>query len=122
MIIVAIVANATRSFGRTSLHTWRDGLMALVGAGLFGWGLHPILVILVAAVFGSVLLHRPPLAPLAEEAAWPTRLPRPLLSLVALTVVGCLLLFFLDRQLFTLAVLMFRLDVLPLGVDLPLCR
>jgi chromate transporter len=65
VIIVAIVANATWSFGRTSLHTWRDGLMALVGAGLFGWGIHPILVILVAAVCGCVLLRRPPLAPLA---------------------------------------------------------
>jgi chromate transporter len=115
VIIVAIVANATWSFGRTSLHTWRDGLMALVGAGLFGWGIHPILVILVAAVCGCVLLRRPPLAPLAEEAAWPTRLPRPLLSLVALTMVGCLFLFFIDRRLFTLAVLMFQLDVFAFG-------
>jgi chromate transporter len=115
VIIVAIVANATRSFGRTSLHTWRDVLIALVGAGLFGWGLHPLLVILVAAVGGGVLLHRPPLAPLAEEAAWPTRLPRPLLSLVALTVVGGFLLFLLDRQLFEMAVLMVRLDVCAFG-------
>jgi chromate transporter len=114
-IIIAIVANATRSLGRASLHTWRDRLIALVGAGLFGWGLHPILVILVAAVCGRVLLRRPTLAPLAEEVAWPTRLPRPLLSIVALTVVGCLLLFLLDRQLFTLAVLMFRLDVFAFG-------
>jgi chromate transporter len=114
-IIIAIVANATRSLGRASLHTWRDGLIALAGAGLFGWGLHPILVILVAAVCGRVLLRRPPLTPLAEEAAWPTRLPRPLFSLVALTVVGCLLLFFFDRRLFTLAVLMFRLDVFAFG-------
>jgi chromate transporter len=114
-IIIAIVANATRSLGRAALHTWRDMLIALAGAGLFGWGLHPILVILVAAVCGRVLLRRPPLAPLAEEAAWPPRLPRPLLSLVALTVVGCLLLFLIDRRLFALAVLMFRLDVFAFG-------
>jgi chromate transporter len=114
VIIVAIVANATRSFGRTSLHTWRDIFIALVGAGLFGWGLHPLLVILVAAVGGGVLLHRPPLAPLAA-AAWPQRLPRALLSLVALTVVGGFLLFLLDRQLFEMAVLMVRLDVLAFG-------
>jgi len=114
-IIIALVANATRSLGRASLHTWQDGLMALAGAGLFGWGLHPMLVILVAAVCGRVLLRRPPLVPLAAEGAWPTRLPRPLLSLVALTVGGCLLLFVLDRRLFALAVLMFRLDVLAFG-------
>jgi len=114
-IIIALVANATRSLGRASLHTWQDGLMALAGAGLFGWGLHPMLVILVAAVCGRVLLRRPPLVPLEEAVAWPTRLPRPLLSLVALTVGGCLLLFVLDRRLFALAVLMFRLDVLAFG-------
>jgi chromate transporter len=115
VIIIAMVANATRSFGRTSLHTWRDIFIALVGAGLFGWGLHPLLVILVAAVCGGVLLRQPPLAPVAEEAAWPPRLPRALLSLVALTVLGCLLLVLLDRQLFTLAVLMVRLDVFAFG-------
>jgi len=114
-IIIALVANATRSLGRASLYTWQDGLMALAGAGLFGWGLHPMLVILVAAVCGRVLLRRPPLVPLEEAVAWPTRLPRPLLSLVALTVGGCLLLFVLDRRLFALAVLMFRLDVLAFG-------
>jgi chromate transporter len=41
VLIVAIVAHATWSFGRTSLHTWRDALIALVGAGLFGWGCIP---------------------------------------------------------------------------------
>jgi chromate transporter len=115
VIIVALVANATRSFGHTSLHTWRDALMALVGAGLFGWGLHPILVILLSAFFGLVLAHRSPLLPLAGEAARPARLPRPLLSLVALTVVGCLFLFLMDSRLLTLVVLMFRLDVFAFG-------
>jgi chromate transporter len=115
VLIIAIVAQATRSLGRTPLHTWRDGLIALVGAGLFGWGLHPILVILVAAVCGGMLLRRPPLAPVAEEAAWPTRLPRPLLRLVVLAVVSGLLLFVLDRRLFALAILMVRLDVFAFG-------
>jgi chromate transporter len=40
---------------------------------------------------------------------------RPLLSIVALTVVGCLLLFLIDHRLFALAVLMFRLDVFAFG-------
>jgi chromate transporter len=115
VLIVAIVANATRSFGRTALHTWRDALMALVGAGLFGWGLHPILVILVSAFFGRVLVRHPFLPPLAGAADRPARMPRALLSLVALTVVGCLLLFLVDRRLFALALLMFRLDVFAFG-------
>jgi chromate transporter len=41
VIIVAIVANATRSFGRTSLHTWRDVLIALGGQGCLAWGSIP---------------------------------------------------------------------------------
>lgn len=122
VIIVAIVANATRSFGRTSLHTWRDALIALGGAGFFAWGLHPMLVILVAAVCGRVLIRRPPLAPLAEEAAWPTRLPRPLLSLVALAVGGASF-----SSLLIASYLRWRSSCsgstcLPLGVDLPPCR
>jgi chromate transporter len=52
---------------------------------------------------------------LAEEAAWPARLPRSLLSLAALTVVSRFLLFLFDHQLFALAVLMVRLDVLAFG-------
>jgi chromate transporter len=62
-----------------------------------------------------VLVRRLSLPPLAGAAAWPERLPRPLLSIVALTVVGCLLLFLIDHRLFTLVILMFRIDVFAFG-------
>jgi chromate transporter len=114
-IIVAIVANATRSFGRASLKTSRDALIALGSAGLFGWGLHPIPVLLVTAGVGLVLARRAPLPQPTAEAARPAGVPWALGGLVALTVVGCGLLFLLDRRLLTLALLMGRLDLFAFG-------
>jgi len=35
-VIVAVVANATLSFGKTSLKGWKSGLIAHTAAGLFG--------------------------------------------------------------------------------------
>jgi len=47
-IIVAVVANATLSFGKTSLKNWKNAIIALIAAGLFIEKL--ILVLPVASV------------------------------------------------------------------------
>jgi chromate transporter len=49
-IIVAIVANATVSFGKTTLKDWRTLILAVTAAGLFGLNVSPILVIMLAAI------------------------------------------------------------------------
>ena len=54
-IIVAIVANATVSFGKTSLKDFRDVIIAMIAAGMFGSGVSPILVIILAALLGLLL-------------------------------------------------------------------
>ncbi len=54
-VIVAVVANATLSFGRTSVKNWKNVINATVAAGLFGLKVNPILVIIVAAFLGVVL-------------------------------------------------------------------
>jgi chromate transporter len=114
-ITVAIIGNATVSFGRTSLKTGRDASIALVAAGMFGWGINPVLVILGTAVLG-LLLHqqRSPLDP-PIDSAMSTRLTQSLGYLMALTVAGFSLLFLLNRRLFELATLMFRIDLFAFG-------
>ena len=115
-IIVAIVANATVTFGRTSLKTWRHIIFASVAAALFGLGVSPIVVILLAAL-GGLLLIQSQSAPArsAADAARASLSARPFWLLLAATVIGFLLLFFLQPMLFDLAALMFRIDLFAFG-------
>jgi chromate transporter len=53
-IVVAIVANATLSFGKT-LKGFKDVIIAVIAVSMFAFGLSPILVILLAAFLGFIL-------------------------------------------------------------------
>ncbi len=115
-IIVAIVANATISFGRTSLSGWKTWFIALAAAGLFGLAAHPVLILLLAALLGMILNTGQPTAPQADEPR--THLPSaplPLLSLLVVTVAGFALLAFFRYDLAQLALLMAGIDLLAFG-------
>jgi chromate transporter len=77
-IIVGIIGHATVSFGRTSLNSWGDASIALLAAGMFGWGIHPILVILLTALTGLVLYRQVALPHLPGKATRETRLMGPI--------------------------------------------
>jgi chromate transporter len=114
-IVVAIVARATVSFGRTSLKKWQDGLIAAVAACMFGLKVSPILVILLAALSALVLYNRQPVAqPKVDSLKKPYPL-RNLSFLLSFAVIGFALLFLLDRNLFHLAALMSRIDLFAFG-------
>ena len=113
-IVVALVANATLSFGRASIKNWRNVINALIAAGLFGLKVSPILVIIIAAFLGMILYNREPVLP----AAIPTKkahAPKSFVLLLLATGIGFGLLFFLDRKLFDLTTLMFRIDLFAFG-------
>lgn len=57
-IIVAIIANATISFGKTILKDWRTYPVAGMAAIMFLLHVNPIIVILSAAIVGLVLFNR----------------------------------------------------------------
>lgn len=113
-IVVALVANATLSFGRTSVKNWKNLLQALMAAGLFGLKLSPILVILLAAFSGVILYHHQPVRPAVSPQTKPHP-PRFLLWLLFAVVLGSGALFFLNKRLFDLAMLMFRIDLFAFG-------
>jgi chromate transporter len=115
VIIVALVANATVAFARASLKHWRHVIIALVAAGMFGWGIHPISVLLLSAVFGFALPHRPSVPDLTIDAARDFRSTRPLVWLLALAALAYVGLFFVERRLFELAIFMFRIDLFAFG-------
>jgi chromate transporter len=51
-VVVAIVANATVSFGKNSLKGFRELVIAVIAAAMFGSGVSPIMVIILAALLG----------------------------------------------------------------------
>jgi len=113
-IVVALVGNATLSFGRTSIKNWRNVINAVVAAGLFGLKINPILVIVTAAFLGTILYHKQPVPP-AIGPAKKGHAPRSLFLFLSATGIGFGLLYILDRRLFDLATLMFRIDLFAFG-------
>lgn len=113
-IVVALVAYSTFSFGRTSLKHWIHVLIAGTAAVLFLAGVHPIIVIALAALLGIILLP----APDKHQGIPVGNLPRPeksFLILLAGAVVFFVLLYLLKPDLFTLAATMARIDLFAFG-------
>jgi chromate transporter len=113
-IVVALVANATLSFGRNSIKNWRNVINALIAAGLFGLKVNPILVIIVAAFLGVVLYAKQP-HPSVVNPKDKAHAPKSLLLILLVTAIGFTAFYFLDRKLFDLATLMFRIDLFAFG-------
>ncbi|MDD1701216.1 MAG: chromate efflux transporter [Methanoregula sp.] len=113
-IIVAMIAYATVSFGRTSLKHWIHVLIAGIAAVLFIAGLHPVVVIVLAALLGITLLPTPD----KKQEIPVTTLPRPeksVLMLIFIAVVFFALLYLLQPDLFALATTMAWIDLFAFG-------
>jgi len=113
-IIVAVVANATVSFGRTSIKNWKNVINAIIAAVLFGLKVNPILVIVIAAISGVILYAKQPHPPVVNPTD-KAHAPKSFFLLLSATGIGFGLLFFLDRKLFDLTTLMFRIDLFAFG-------
>jgi chromate transporter len=113
-IIVAVVANATLSFGKTSIKNWKNVVNAIIAALLFGLKVNPILVIVIAAILGVILYAKQPHHPVVNPT-YKGHAPKSLFLLLLATGIGFGVLYFLDRRLFDLATLMFRIDLFAFG-------
>ena len=114
-LIVAVVANATLSFGRTTLTSWRQGVIALMAAALFWMVVHPVLILLLAALLAMALPSGQPTPP---QAGTSTKIPatfRPLVCLIGVAAAGFTLLAFFSPKLAQLAMLMARIDLIAFG-------
>jgi len=114
-LVVAIVANATVTFGARTLLKWQGLLIALAAAGLFSLGTSPLAIVLLAALLG-LILFKAQLLP-AGSAAEPRKLYslRSLIGLLVLTGAALTLLLIADPRLFKLAALMAKIDVSAFG-------
>ena len=131
-IVVAIVANAAVSFGWTTLKHWRQVLITGLAVALYGWGINPFLVVISAALLGFWLLkaEEPQVGPLSPtlspsegergnrrqgiDATMPAT-TKPVLAILGVAAALLAVLFLAQRQLYELAVMMFRIDLFAFG-------
>jgi chromate transporter len=114
VIVVAIIANATYTFGRSSLKHYMHILLAAAAALAFWLGVSPFYVILGAALAGILLLKEKPETQPAK--AQKERISAvPVLSLIAILALCLLFLYFIRPDLFSLVLLMMKVDLFAFG-------
>jgi chromate transporter len=113
-IVVAIIANAVVSFGRTTLKDWKGVAIGLVSAAMFGLGINPIIVIVCAMIVGMIL--RADIAALRSKVeSTSQRSHTGLILLPVFAGIGFILLFILNRSLFDLALVMSVINLFSFG-------
>lgn len=114
-IVVAIIAYATISFGKSTLNNWKSAFIALLSAGFYGLSINPILVILFSALMGLILMPITP-QPHSDSPVYKERnYKKSILLIVLAFLVVITFLFFVDKTLFELALLMLRIDLFAFG-------
>jgi len=114
-LIVALIAHASVTFGRSYLKRWRDLIIVAFAAALFWFGLTPILVVAVAAILGMGLSYRLEEAPKRlNDLQAPFRLI-PLGAVLGSTALCLICLLIFDKRLFQLSILMMKVDLSAFG-------
>jgi chromate transporter len=114
-IIVAIVANAAVSFGKSYLKLGRDFAIAAFAAGMFIVGISPFIVIILAACMGLIIYRDQPIQPRTASLKKTSQPTVPLMIILSAAAIGFVLLYILRRDLFDLAASMFRIDLFAFG-------
>jgi chromate transporter len=112
-LIVGVIANAAITFGNASLKGWKDCVIAVLAAGLFGFRINPLFIIAASALLGVALnrglqQNTSPTKPINS-----TLRPLGLLMLLAAAFLGVLL--YLRPELFQLSILMSKIDLMAFG-------
>ncbi|MDD1653490.1 MAG: chromate efflux transporter [Methanomicrobiales archaeon] len=114
-VVVAIVAHAALTFARASLTRRAYLLIAAVAFVLFLAGIHPILVIGLAALLGVVLMRSEAIPSVAGEEKPSPGHGIPYLALLGITLAGFLVLWILSPLLLEIAAVFFRVDLFAFG-------
>ncbi|HMK56874.1 MAG TPA: chromate efflux transporter [Dissulfurispiraceae bacterium] len=116
VIVIAIVANATYYFGKSTIKDVRNVLIAAGSYLSLFYGLSPFLSIVAAGLAGILLFRGTGTVP---SISGPKRKDNPyrkqLALFIAFTVAGVGALYFADRELLILALLMAKIDLFAFG-------
>ena len=115
-LVVALVANAAWTFGRSSIKSIRDALISVFTATLYLLGGSPFLIVVAAGLVGPLILRRQASQPQtipASKIGW-SSLRAPALVLALAAGLSAVLLS-LDSQLATLGLVMMKVDIFAFG-------
>jgi chromate transporter len=115
VVVVAIVAHATLTFGKTWLKDWKGVMIALAAAVMFGFGVHPVGVILIAGLCGLGFYHRQSFSPAVASDDWEPYSLKPLAWILMIAALVFILLLLFQRRFFDLAFLMTKVDLFAFG-------
>jgi len=115
VVVVAIVAHAAFTFGKTWLKDWKGVLLALAAAVMFGFGVHPIGVILTAGLCGLGFYHRQTFPAADASGDQKPYSLKPLAWILLIAASAFILLFLFQRRFFDLAFLMTKVDLFAFG-------
>lgn len=116
VVVVAIVLNATYSFGKNTFKDFGAVVVALSAAALLWAGVSPFLVILGAALAGVVFFKRTNGMPLpAQDRGEDGHFIKHLSLILVLLFSGLFALYFIDRRIFNLATVMMKIDLFAFG-------
>ena len=114
-IIIAIIAYAAISFGISYLKKWKDIIIAALAAAMFYFGANPVLVILTSVILGLLLYKNKNNPNLINFTNDTKNYAKPIALIFSFIIIMFIILFFLNRKLFELATLMFRIDLFAFG-------
>jgi chromate transporter len=115
VVVVAIVAHAAFTFGKTWLKDWKGVLIALAAAVMFGFGFNPIGVILISGLCGLGLYHRQTFPAAAVSGDSKPYSLTPLAWILFIAILVFILLFLFQRRFFDLAFVMTKVDLFAFG-------
>ncbi|MCL4477546.1 MAG: chromate efflux transporter [Deltaproteobacteria bacterium] len=117
VIVVAIVANATYSFGKGSVKDYKELLIALLAAILFWLGLSPFLVIIGAALAGILLFSADKIVSsfVPNQKNGNTAFYKHISLLFLLLITALIGIYYTNTKLFNLAALMLKIDTFAFG-------
>jgi chromate transporter len=115
VVVVAIVAHAAFLFGKNLLKDWQGVLIALTAAVMFGFGVNPIGVILIAGLCGLGLYHRQTFPAAVDSDNRKPYSLKPLVVIVLVAALAFFLLFLFQRPFFDIAYLMTKVDLFAFG-------
>ncbi len=114
VIVVALMANASLTFGRGNLKGYADGAVAAIAASLFWFGLSPFYVIMGAAIAGVAVMKTDSRGGSATEAH--RSVPTVQIGLLLLIVLcGIAFLFMVHPGILSLSLLMIKVDLFAFG-------
>jgi chromate transporter len=116
VIVVAIIANATYSFGKDIFRNYRTIIVALISAALLWLGVSPFVVIIGAALAGTLFFVNPVSPVVSTHLGEGNQSEfKQVMLLFFIFLAGLTVLYIANIKLFKLATLMLKIDLFAFG-------